>query len=187
MPIVTAANGLTLARLLLAAPVAWLTLHNAHMLAITGFTLAALSDFFDGRLARARNEASATGAIFDHATDALFVTVLLAAAASEGRIAPLLPALIPCAFIQYLLDSRALAGKPLRGNQLGRWNGIAYFVLAGAVVVAPALTPLGQIEASVERLLLPISQLLIATTAISMLTRAYHWWAIRRQARTPRA
>ena len=45
-------------------------------------------------------------------------------------MAPLvLPGLVAAAFVQYTLDSRALAGQRLRASALGRWNGIAYFVL----------------------------------------------------------
>ena len=42
---------------------------------------------------------------------------------------------IPAAFIQYMLDSKALAGQPLKASSLGRYNGISYFVFAGFPVM----------------------------------------------------
>jgi hypothetical protein len=79
-----------------------------------------------------------------------------------------LPAAVALAFLQYTLDSRALQGAPLRASALGRWNGIAYFVPIGTVVVRDALglrwPPAG--------LVLGLGWLLVATTLLSMADRA---------------
>ncbi|MGI9322894.1 MAG: CDP-alcohol phosphatidyltransferase family protein, partial [Pseudomonadales bacterium] len=93
------------------------------------------TDVVDGRLARATKTSSQLGGVLDHGSDASFVTLALAALASHGWVPWLLPVLVPLAFLQYLLDSRSLAGQPLRASQLGRYNGIAYFVLAGFPVM----------------------------------------------------
>ena len=66
------ANLLTTLRLLLIAPVVY-GLANpgsmpAYWLALL-FLLAIVSDFFDGKVARATNTASARGMLFDHTTD----------------------------------------------------------------------------------------------------------------------
>jgi len=42
---------------------------------------------------------------------------------------------IPAAFVQYMLDSKALAGQPLKASSLGKYNGISYFVFAGFPVM----------------------------------------------------
>ena len=72
--------------------------------------------------------------------------------------------MIAAAFLQYAVDSRALAGLPLRASQLGRWNGIAYFVLLGIPVVRDGLG-IGWPPAG---LVLALGWLLVASTAASM-------------------
>jgi phosphatidylglycerophosphate synthase len=125
------ANLLTTLRLLLIAPVVY-GLANpgsmpAYWLALL-FLLAIASDFFDGKVARATNTASARGMLFDHATDFLFVTSTMAALALAGVLTPLLPILVVIAFSQYVLDSYFWhKQKQLRVSFLGRWNGVFYF------------------------------------------------------------
>ena len=146
-------------------PYAWLTLANATsalrlalvpvavysvfaeqwLLAAALFVVAVASDFLDGFLARRRGTVSALGGVLDHTADALYVAATLwAVAYAEAQlridvVPGILPLFIVLAFLQYLLDSRALAGKPLRTSQLGRINGIAYFVLLGVIVFRNAL------------------------------------------------
>ena len=93
------------------------------------FAVAVVTDLADGRVARNRGETSARGALLDHATDATFVTLGLGAITIRGEVAWPLPLLVAAAFAQYTVDSRAHVGRQLRASALGRWNGIAYFVL----------------------------------------------------------
>ena len=46
-----------------------------------------------------------------------------------------LPLLVAAAFLQYVLDSRALAGSTLQASMLGRGNGICYFILTGLAIL----------------------------------------------------
>ncbi len=136
------------------------------LIAATLFTLAAVSDFYDGQLARRFNQATSFGGLFDHATDALYVTSCCTALATLGLVNPWLCALIPTAFAQYMLDSRALTGRPLRTSLIGRYNGVAYFVLAGTAIGASLLGwqwLLGIVAVA--------AWLLVATTVVSMLDR----------------
>ncbi|MEQ8689722.1 MAG: CDP-alcohol phosphatidyltransferase family protein [Pseudomonadales bacterium] len=136
-------------------------------LAAALFAFAVVTDIYDGRLARHFNQASALGGVFDHTTDAIFVAACCAALAASGLITPLLWPLILISFTQYVLDSRALAGQPLRASFIGRSNGIAYFALVGTAIGAQAL--------QFEWLLLPVALvawLLVVTTLISMVDRA---------------
>jgi phosphatidylglycerophosphate synthase len=125
------ANLLTIMRLLLIAPVVY-GLANpgsmpAYWLALV-FLLAIASDFLDGKVARATNTASATGMLFDHGTDFLFVTSTMAALAFNDVLSPILPVLVTIAFSQYVLDSYFwLKQKQLKMSFLGRWNGVFYF------------------------------------------------------------
>ena len=90
--------------------------------------IACLTDFLDGKVARATNTASARGQLFDHSTDFIFVTTGLAVCAFSGLLNPYLPVLILIAFSQYVIDSYYLyKQKELRMSFLGRWNGILYF------------------------------------------------------------
>jgi len=163
----TWANGLTLLRLIAIGPSAWAILSGHWLLAALLFALAALTDLADGPLARRYGQASPIGGLFDHGTDALFVSTTLGALAAAGYINPLLPVLVALAFIQYMFDSKALAGAELRTSILGRNNGIAYFVMVGIPVVREALglswPPLGWIAA--------LAWLLVLSTAASMLDR----------------
>ena len=101
--------------------------------------MAIATDVVDGRIARARGEASTFGGILDHTSDAIFVALGSLALAASERVPNLLPILIVVAFLQYAFDSRILAGHELRASLIGRWNGICYFIPLGIVVVREAL------------------------------------------------
>ncbi|MBM3778155.1 MAG: CDP-alcohol phosphatidyltransferase family protein [Acidimicrobiia bacterium] len=139
------ANALTASRLVLVLPLAVAFARPEFLapglLAIL-LSVGMLTDYVDGPVARLRGTASSKGQLFDHATDCLFVTGGLAGAASAGMVTALLPALIPIAFGQYVVDSYVWGRqKRLRASFLGRWNGIFYFVplgiLAGARLPFP--------------------------------------------------
>jgi phosphatidylglycerophosphate synthase len=175
----TRANALTLARAA-SAPALASTIVGGHAFAAGAlFAFAVASDLADGRIARRRGEASPLGGLLDHASDALCVTAGLGALVATGEIPPPLPWLVAAAFLQYVLDSRAVGNAGLRASPLGRWNGIAYFVLVGIPVVRDALG-LGWPGAALVRLL---GWLLVASTLASMVDRAL---ALRRALRSGR-
>ena len=139
------ANGVSLLRMGLTPVSAHAVFANRWHLAAVVFAVAVASDLLDGFLARCRGTASPLGQLLDHTADAVFVAVTLWAIAytealTRTDLVPgILPLFIALAFLQYLLDSKALAGKPLRASWLGRANGIAYFVFAGVVIGRHAL------------------------------------------------
>ena len=162
-------NALSLSRVVMALPCAW-AISNAHWI-VAGllFAAAIATDLADGWLARSTRQVTSLGGLFDHASDALFVTVQLGAFAWLDVTPWLLVLLVPASFVQYVLDSDALAGAPLRASRIGRSNGIAYFVLAGFPLYQRALgLPL-----------LPdvvfgwCGWLLVGTTAVSMADRLW--------------
>jgi phosphatidylglycerophosphate synthase len=167
----TLANGLTFVRVLLAPVCATAIMGGRPGLAFGVFWLAVLTDYVDGPVARYRGEASALGGLLDHATDAFFVTLGVAALAHLGLAPVALPALIAVAFIQYTLDSRALAGHRLRTSAVGRWNGIAYYVLLGTPVVRDCF---GWAWPS-DALVLGLGWLLVASTVVSIIDRGQAW------------
>ncbi|MCY3838846.1 MAG: CDP-alcohol phosphatidyltransferase family protein [Gammaproteobacteria bacterium] len=141
----TAANVVSLARLA-ATPFSLVAvLHANWRLAGMIFAGAVASDFLDGIIARWRNTVSNLGGVLDHTADAVFVAVTLWGIAylEVGTGTDVVPGILPwfivLAFLQYLFDSKALSGQPLRTSWLGRVNGIAYYVVAGTVIGRNAL------------------------------------------------
>jgi phosphatidylglycerophosphate synthase len=169
------AHALTAVRLALALPAA-VALARPGLLApgvvVLVIGLAIVTDALDGPIARRQGTASASGMLFDHCTDCLFVTSALTGVAIAGSITPILPALIPFAFGQYVVDSYVWhRQRQLRASFLGRWNGILYFV--PIVLVAASRLP---VPAGFASLLRPtagaLAYLLVASTVVSMLDRA---------------
>jgi len=161
---ITWANLLTLIRLSCAIPSAWAIGAGAWPTAALLFALAVITDLLDGPVARRFRHVSQIGGLLDHATDAIFVSISLGALAVVGAVNALLPALVAAAFLQYVMDSRALAGRHLRTSMLGRANGVAYFVLVGIPVVRNALDLGWPADAWIQAL----AWLLTATTLLSM-------------------
>jgi phosphatidylglycerophosphate synthase len=135
----TLANALSLLRLALVPVLGAAIVHGEARTAGVLFALAAASDLADGPLARRRGEASPLGGFLDHAVDAILCVAGLAAWSARGEVPALLAPLVAAAFLQYVLDSRALAGRPLRASALGRWNGIAYYVLVAVPIYRDVL------------------------------------------------
>ena len=148
------ANALTGVRLLLVVPFAFLIARGdtrSAAFAALVMLVAIGTDLLDGPVARGTGTVTAIGGTLDHTSDFLFVTGGLFAAALRGAVPWILPALITAAFAQYLIDSYWVhRRRSLRGSQLGRYNGILYFVplcvdiliCLGLDVLRPLLTPL---------------------------------------------
>jgi len=165
---VTVANGLTFVRVLLAPACASAVAGTQALWAFTFFWTAVATDYVDGPIARHRGEDSPLGGLLDHASDAFFVCAGIGALASRGLAPPLLAPLVALAFIQYALDSRALAGQRLRTSPIGRWNGIAYYVLLGTPIVRDFFA----LAWPSDGLVVVLGWALLASTVISMLDRA---------------
>ncbi|MDE3109705.1 MAG: CDP-alcohol phosphatidyltransferase family protein [Acidobacteriota bacterium] len=163
------ANVLTTVRLLLIAPFALFMLRGdarSAAIALIIWAIALATDFVDGPVARRRGTSTAGSKMFDHATDFLFVTGGIFAGAARGAFPWVLPALITAAFAQYAVDSyRIQPQSGLRGNPLGRYNGILYFVPPCADI----LIRLGWV--SLRPALTIFVWLLVASTAVSMAQR----------------
>jgi phosphatidylglycerophosphate synthase len=172
------ANALTALRALAAPALVVAILGQATVVAALLFTLAVITDLADGRVARRYGEVTRLGGLLDHATDAVFVSAGLGALAHQGLTPGPLPWLIVAAFVQYVVDSRASASRPLRASSLGRWNGIAYFVALAIPVVRDSLG-LGWPGAWLVQ---GFGWALVVSTLVSMSERAWAWRHQRREA-----
>jgi len=167
----TWANLLTSIRALVIAPTVYCIVEHYWFAAAALFSAAVVTDFLDGQLARRLHQTSAFGGLFDHATDALFVSLGCWAIAQLGMINTLLPWLIPVAFLQYVLDSKALAGVALRMSAIGKSNGVAYYAILGTAIGSELLPWHWPVE--------PIrwaAWALVDTTILSMLDRGLTLW-----------
>jgi hypothetical protein len=106
----------------------------------------------------------------------LFVTATLAALAAKGIVPMPLPVLAISAFAQYVWDSDALAGAPLRASRVGRWNGIGYYALVGTAVIDAGLG----LHWAAPVVLRGAGWIFVATTLLSMADRGYGLWRLRR-------
>ena len=170
-PIATWANALTALRLGITFPLTWSIIENEWAIAAVLFTVAVLTDYFDGPLARRYGQATPFGGFADHATDAVFVTSACSVLAMADYIPVYLPWLIPIAFLQYTVDSRVLKGQSLRPNPLGRTNGIAYYVVPGIVIGGHALTIWNYLAVATAA----FAWILIVSTLVSMALRARNY------------
>ena len=172
----TLANGVTALRAVIIIPTAWTIVTEQWIAAFALFVIAVATDLADGRVARRRAETSALGGFLDHVTDAVFVAAALAALVVHDLVTPLLPVLVLVAFVQYTLDSRALAGQNLRASWLGRNNGIAYYVCVGIPVVRNGM---GWTWPD-DLLVVVFAWLLVASTVVSMADRLTTWLRVQR-------
>ncbi len=92
------------------APLVYALLNQHWLAAAACYVVAVITDIYDGKLARKLNQSSPLGGVLDHLTDALIVTAGCWCLAKLGLINSFLPWIIALAFVQYMLDSKALAG-----------------------------------------------------------------------------
>ncbi len=134
-------DALSASRIVLALPFAWAMVYGATDLALVCISLAAVSDFVDGRVARALGAASERGRWVDHVADIVFLLVGYASACVIGRVAWYVPFAIGAAFSFYVADSlRQTSGSTLVGSRLGHLSGVLnYLILWGLVINASSL------------------------------------------------
>jgi phosphatidylglycerophosphate synthase len=164
---ITLPNVLSVSRLVLALPSFALVISGHWLFAAIVLMVAVATDIADGYVARKKASVSSLGGLLDHGSDAIFVTVTLSALAALELVPIVLPPLVIAAFTQYVLDSRTLSGQPLRASHIGRYNGIAYFVLAGFPTMQHALG----IYLLTDPWFMYIGWLLVLTTVVSMTDR----------------
>lgn len=166
--LLTLANSLSLFRILIVPVIAWTMLSNLWWFAGCLLALAILSDLFDGPIARRNGQESSIGGLLDHSCDAILVSVLLFILNITHEIPLILPILVLASFLQYVLDSKALAGHNLRTSFLGRSNGIAYYILVSLCVFSSSI---GFFQ--LDQFFIICSWILVISTLISMSERLW--------------
>lgn len=164
----SAANTLTVIRLALAPAILWAIVEQSYFAALCIFAIAVFTDVLDGRIARQQGTESNLGGLLDHATDCIFVVCALFALSRHDIVPIALCGLVAAAFIQYVLDSGALKKKGLVPSKMGRWNGIAYFV----VVAVPLVQNSFDFQLFSDRQILVGGWAMCVMTLVSMFDRA---------------
>ncbi len=106
------------------------------------FAAAALSDFFDGWLARRLDQHSLLGRILDPIADKLLVAAALVMLATDGRAAVI--AVVAILLREFLISGlrEALAGKvALPVQPLAKWKTAAQMAAIALLLLAPAIAP----------------------------------------------
>jgi cardiolipin synthase len=141
---VTLANGLTLLRGALIAPLVVGVLGGHRWWAVAAFGLAVLTDALDGLVARRRGEVTLMGAVLDPVMDKLLYLALFAAMSGVGRLPWLAPLFygVP----QLGLGLGAILLWERRERLGARWPGKAAAALTAAaatwLLLLPGGTPL---------------------------------------------
>jgi phosphatidylglycerophosphate synthase len=138
-----AADVCTALRVLLAPLLAWqlgLPRAAAGTTPLLLYALAAVTDYLDGRLARASGSASPRGRVFDHGADALVLFPAFAVLAWRGRVPTVLPVAAVVAFALYLLDGCQRGGSwrriELTASRSGALGGVLNYGVVGAACAA---------------------------------------------------
>ncbi|HEC63012.1 MAG TPA: CDP-alcohol phosphatidyltransferase family protein [Candidatus Acetothermia bacterium] len=139
---VTLANGLTLLRGGLIAPLVLGVLADHRWWAVVAFALAVLTDAVDGLVARSRGEVTLLGAVLDPVMDKLLYLALFASLSGVGGLPWLAPVLY--AIPQLGLGVGAMVLWERREHLAARWPGKAAAALTATAAAWLLLLPGGE-------------------------------------------
>ncbi|MEM8935735.1 MAG: CDP-diacylglycerol--glycerol-3-phosphate 3-phosphatidyltransferase [Pseudomonadota bacterium] len=174
------ANILTLSRIALIIPLIMAFLAEApwgRAVAFWIFAIAALTDFADGWVARARNETSSLGAALDPIADKLLVAIVLILAVRNGLVygAGVIAVLIVVAreiLVSGLREATAAKKIALPVSRLAKWKTFAQLLAAGLLLAAAPGSVLGMNAQPTAMALLWIAALLTLWTGAQYCVRA---------------
>ena len=135
----TAPNWISIARIALVPLCVALLLGGSDdeiRLAAVVFTIAALSDFLDGYLARHRNSATTFGKFVDPLADKLLVSCVLIALVDMDRVSPWVAMVIVAReFAVSGLRMIAASSEVIAANRLGKWKTLSQMVAILALML----------------------------------------------------
>jgi CDP-diacylglycerol--glycerol-3-phosphate 3-phosphatidyltransferase len=139
-------NSLSLFRLLSSPALAVLLLIDAERLRVVTiplFVLAAISDYFDGYLARRWKVVSTLGVFIDLAADKVLVSTVLIVLVGTGAVPSWMAALIVAReFVVSGIRSQAAAsGRVISASQLGKWKTTVTLVALAFTLAYPMSPP----------------------------------------------
>jgi CDP-diacylglycerol--glycerol-3-phosphate 3-phosphatidyltransferase len=138
----TAPNWISIARIALVPLCVALLLGGSDdeiRLAAVVFTIAALSDFLDGYLARQRNSATTFGKFVDPLADKLLVSCVLIALVDMHRLSPWVAMVIVAReFAVSGLRMIAASSEVIAANRLGKWKTLSQMVAILALMLNTA-------------------------------------------------
>jgi len=146
-------NLLTLGRILLIVPIALLLLPQgdwARWLAFGLMFVAGMTDWLDGKLARARGLTSPLGRFLDPIADKLLVAVLLIAMVGTGDVTGLSVLAVILILVREILVSglREYLGQDgtvVPVSRLAKWKTTAQLMAVGFLIIVPPLGQAGEI------------------------------------------
>jgi phosphatidylglycerophosphate synthase len=171
-----AANAVTALRIALTPVFLWGVLRvedgGSGWPAAAVFTVVALTDFVDGRIARRLGAESASGRVLDHAADIAFILASLGAYVGLGVVPWWVPASIVAAFAVYVVDSLRRSGvqPSLISSRIGHAGGVCNYALIG-VLVGNDTVGLGWLPPWVMRLLFTLVPIYSAASILTRLLR----------------
>ena len=138
------ANLITLARMALIIPFVFAFLANAPWnmnVALAIFVVAALTDFVDGRVARARGETSALGAALDPIADKLLIAAAFILLVRNGVIAgagviAVIIIILREILVSGLREALSMTQRSLEVTAMAKWKTTAQLVAAGLLIAA---------------------------------------------------
>lgn len=170
----TLANRLTMARIALIPPIALLVMIGepaTGWVALALFAGAAVTDYFDGVVARARGEITMLGRCLDPIADKLLVATVLLTLLAADR-APLLPVLVIVLrelVISGLREVLAGHGPALPVTRLAKWKTTAQMVALALLILGDASAD----AAVAGEVLLWVAALLTLITAVDYVRSAF--------------
>jgi CDP-diacylglycerol--glycerol-3-phosphate 3-phosphatidyltransferase len=110
---------------------------GAGMIAFAVYVAAATTDYFDGRIARARNQVSALGVFLDLTADKVLVAGVLIAMVDVGLLPTWIVAtlLIRELVVQGVRQVAAEASVVIAARRLGKWKAFATNVAIGVLLL----------------------------------------------------
>jgi CDP-diacylglycerol--glycerol-3-phosphate 3-phosphatidyltransferase len=141
-------NAITGSRLLLSALLALLLMFEQTMWlafwAWVTFTIAAVSDFVDGYLARRWNSVTILGKLLDPLADKVLVTTALVMLIPLGKVPAWVALLMLCReiLVTGLRGVASSVGVVIAASQLGKWKSIIQYIALGTLIFPEALSPI---------------------------------------------
>lgn len=141
----TIATRLTIARMCLAAALGPVILLTNGVLPFVLLTLAAATDYFDGMLARARDEVTPLGTALDPIADKLVAVSALVAFSANGTLSGIhaiaaLLILLREAFVSGLRESGSAGSLPV--SRIAKWKTALQFGAFGLLCFGPSIPAL---------------------------------------------